>query len=164
MENHAVSGLGAGILIFHEKKILLVQMNYGRYQGHWILPGGSVDEGEHPSETAVRELKEETGLDGSVTGMLAVRHRIHSNKKANVYYVFKGELCDEDKKSPENRLKWPAEELIEAKFWDINEALNDEMVRPVTRLFIKKAQEKQSLNKGYSLPEDHYHNDEIFGL
>ncbi|MEC9282719.1 MAG: NUDIX hydrolase [Bdellovibrionota bacterium] len=164
MENHAVSGLGAGIIIFHEKKILMVQMNYGRYKGHWIIPGGSVDEGEHPSETAVRELKEETGLSGFVTGMLAVRHRIHSNKKANVYYVFKGELDKEDLIEPQKKLKWPEEELISAKFWDIEEALEDDLVRPVTRLFIQKALEKQVLNSKYPLPDDHYHNDEVFGL
>ncbi|WP_152657025.1 NUDIX hydrolase [Oceanobacillus sp. CFH 90083] len=32
----------------------------------WLQPGGHVDPGERPIESAVRELKEETGMDGKV--------------------------------------------------------------------------------------------------
>ncbi|GGP09941.1 NUDIX hydrolase [Oceanobacillus neutriphilus] len=32
----------------------------------WLQPGGHVDPGERPIESAVRELKEETGMDGGV--------------------------------------------------------------------------------------------------
>lgn len=164
MNELAVSGLGAGILIFHNNKVLLVQMNYGRFKGSWIIPGGSVDKGEHPSETAVRELLEETGLRGKETGLLAVRHRIHSNENANVYFVFRGELLSEDNLNPAEKLKWPEEELIEARFWDIKEALASEEVRPVTRLFIQKALAHDKVNEKYILPSNHSHNDEAYGL
>ncbi|GIO24624.1 NUDIX hydrolase [Oceanobacillus sp. J11TS1] len=32
----------------------------------WLQPGGHVDPGERPIESAIRELKEETGMDGKV--------------------------------------------------------------------------------------------------
>jgi ADP-ribose pyrophosphatase YjhB (NUDIX family) len=41
-------------------------------QGWWTLPGGGVEFGEHPEQTALRELHEETGLHGRVEELLAV--------------------------------------------------------------------------------------------
>lgn len=38
------------------------------YRKGWTLPGGLVDKGEHPAVTAVREMKEELGIDVTVTG------------------------------------------------------------------------------------------------
>lgn len=37
----------------------------------WVLPGGGIDPGEQPEQAAVREAKEETGLDVEVTRTVA---------------------------------------------------------------------------------------------
>lgn len=42
--------------------VLLIQRRYEPFEGHWALPGGHVDPGEHTHEAALRELTEETGL------------------------------------------------------------------------------------------------------
>jgi ADP-ribose pyrophosphatase YjhB (NUDIX family) len=60
-----ISTIGAGCLVIEDKKILLVSPNYGKAKGAWILPGGFVEAGERPEMSAIRELKEETGLDTS---------------------------------------------------------------------------------------------------
>ena len=36
--------------------------NLRRHAGQWALPGGRIDEGETPEQTALRELQEEVGL------------------------------------------------------------------------------------------------------
>jgi 8-oxo-dGTP pyrophosphatase MutT (NUDIX family) len=42
----------------------------GKRAGVWALPKGLVDVGESPAETAVREVREETGVDGRLVEKL----------------------------------------------------------------------------------------------
>ena len=55
--NHSV-----GIILYfnfpRSRKFLLVK----QYQGHWGFPKGHIEKGEKLIETALRELKEETGI------------------------------------------------------------------------------------------------------
>ena len=46
------------IITDNEGKILI-----GNYGGVYLLPGGSIDDGENPNDTIIRELREETGLE-----------------------------------------------------------------------------------------------------
>lgn len=61
--------LGVAIVIIKDGSILLTQ----RDDFHvWCLPGGAVDDGETLSDAALREAKEETGLElalGRLVGM-----------------------------------------------------------------------------------------------
>lgn len=59
------------IALTKDKHIVLVeQFRYGIENPTLELPGGMVDPGEHPRETSIRELKEETGFVGdSVTNL-----------------------------------------------------------------------------------------------
>lgn len=43
-----------------------------RDTGQWALPGGAMDIGESPAQCAIRECKEETGIDAEPTGLLGV--------------------------------------------------------------------------------------------
>ena len=40
--------------------------------GNWALPGGALDLGESLVQTAVREVKEETGIDCEITGLVGI--------------------------------------------------------------------------------------------
>src|SRR4051794_22110988 len=110
----AKANIGAGALVFHENKILLVQVNYGEFRESWILPGGMVQPGEHPHEAAQRETREETGLEINIVSQIAVRPRIYENKTANLYFVFLGQLRDLNQNF--NTLKYPHDELLAAQF------------------------------------------------
>jgi ADP-ribose pyrophosphatase YjhB (NUDIX family) len=52
----------AAIIENEKQEILLVQRKHEPLKGKWSLPAGFVRYGEHPVDTALRELKEETGL------------------------------------------------------------------------------------------------------
>ena len=53
--------------------VLLARMGPGTLDaGSWTLPGGRVEFGEHPDDTVLRELREETGLTGERGRVVAV--------------------------------------------------------------------------------------------
>lgn len=67
-------GVGA-IVLTDKKEILVVQEKSGKFRGTgiWKIPTGVVDEGEDISAAAVREVKEETGIDTKFVETLAFR-------------------------------------------------------------------------------------------
>ena len=54
-----------GVVIFRGKILLLYKNYRNKYEG-WVLPKGTVEAGEEFKETALREVKEETGVDASI--------------------------------------------------------------------------------------------------
>jgi len=69
-------------------EVLLVRE---RADGRWSLPGGWADVGYTPTEVAVKETKEETGLDVRAVRLLAVFDKRCHNHPASPFYVYK--LC-----------------------------------------------------------------------
>lgn len=59
----------AGALVSHKGKLMLTRRAIEPYRGMWDIPGGYSDFGEHPQQTARREVFEETGLIIEITGL-----------------------------------------------------------------------------------------------
>ena len=55
--------VGAGAVIIQEGKLLIVKRKAEPGRGRWSIPGGTVHLGERVRDAAIRETKEESGLD-----------------------------------------------------------------------------------------------------
>ncbi len=60
----------AGAFVTRDGRVLLVKRAIPPYQGYWDIPGGFLEADEHPEAGALREVREETGLDIRLTGLL----------------------------------------------------------------------------------------------
>ena len=96
------------ICLDREERLLLCRLATNEPEpGAWTLPGGGVDFGEHPDDAVIREVREESGLDGTIAGFEGVfSHLYHGSPYADgadlhflgVLYrvdVTGGELIDE---------------------------------------------------------------------
>ncbi len=63
-----VGGVRVVITNDEKDKILMVRQHH-EDRDIWMVPGGGIEEGENSIEAAVREAKEETGLDIEIVGV-----------------------------------------------------------------------------------------------
>jgi ADP-ribose pyrophosphatase YjhB (NUDIX family) len=64
--------MAAAAVVLDSRRALLVKQNYGLRR--WSLPGGAVEPGESPAETAVREVREETAVELRIAALLGIYH------------------------------------------------------------------------------------------
>ncbi len=60
----------AGALVMRDRRVLLVQRAIDPGRGKWDIPGGFLEPDELPPDGAIRELREETGLEITPTDLL----------------------------------------------------------------------------------------------
>lgn len=86
--NDVVIGVGATTLVFNDKNELL--LNLRSDTNTWGIPGGAMELYESIEETAVRELKEETGLTANKLELVTVL----SGEKYYFEYPNGDKMCD----------------------------------------------------------------------
>jgi 8-oxo-dGTP diphosphatase len=64
--------VGAGVVCVRAGQVLLVRRTKPPLAGQWSLPGGKIAWGETARAAALRELKEETGIDAEIAGLIDV--------------------------------------------------------------------------------------------
>ena len=81
----------AAVIIIDKDKILLLH-RIKKGKEYYVIPGGTIEEGEKPEETAVREIKEETNLNVKLGDVFC---RVNDFMHNGTYFLakkFSGEL------------------------------------------------------------------------
>ncbi len=59
-------------VVLHDGKVLLLKRAHEPFNGYWVLPGGHVERDETVEEAAVREMREELGIEVDIDKLIGV--------------------------------------------------------------------------------------------
>ena len=94
--------IAAGVLVERESKVLLVRRRLNPRKGMWTFPAGFVDFDEDPADAAVRECREETGLEVEITGLLDVIAGREHERGADIVIVYRARLVGGEPKADDD--------------------------------------------------------------
>ena len=61
-----------GVVCLRGDEVLLIRRGTPPRMGEWSLPGGRIEPGERAVDAALRELREETGVEARILGLIDV--------------------------------------------------------------------------------------------
>ncbi|NHM32806.1 NUDIX domain-containing protein [Neobacillus terrae] len=137
----------AGLVKSEDGRWLVVKKKYGGLKGSWSLPAGFVEAGETADEAAVREVKEETGINCRVKGLIGLRTGVIKGQISDNMLVFHLERLDDEE------LKHQETELFEAKFISTEELAKDKEASVLLHFLIEieeilSKQSNEGINPG----------------
>ncbi|MBP9822395.1 MAG: NUDIX hydrolase [Candidatus Pacebacteria bacterium] len=91
----------AGVVIKKDGKYLLVQENKKTNYGLYNWPAGKVDEGESIEETAIREAKEEVGVDVKLIRKIDI---FQANISLPARHAFEAEITNGEPQAQEGQV------------------------------------------------------------
>lgn len=103
----------AGCVVERDNKILMVQEGLDFCYGQWNYPAGHVDEFENITQAAIREVKEETGLDVKLKGVLPICE-IELKNETHIIIRFVAEVIG-------GKVQFDSNEILDVKWIDIEE-------------------------------------------
>ena len=80
--------LAASVAVLRDGRVLLAARGRGAMAGRYSLPGGLVEPGETLAEAALRELREEVGVEAEMIGFLDHAEVIERDEQARVRHHF----------------------------------------------------------------------------
>ena len=93
--------------LIKDNEVVVTKYKKGnKKEGYYDIPGGKIEEGECPKQTAIREMKEETGLTITNPRLCGVKHFPIDEGRYIVFLFeatqYEGELCS----SNEGKMHW----------------------------------------------------------
>ncbi|MDD5415425.1 MAG: NUDIX hydrolase [Candidatus Daviesbacteria bacterium] len=119
----------AGGIVFNEKgQVLLTKHSQNK---HWSFPKGLIDPGQTSEEAAIREVKEEGGIEAEIIGKVGYSKYVYTLKgerifKVVVYFLMKyvsGDIADHDFEVEESGWYEPEDALKQLTFSQDKELL-----------------------------------------
>lgn len=110
----------AGALVTRRDQLLLVRRSIEPFSGYWDIPGGFLEEGEHPEAGAVREVREETGLEIQLTrlfGFYIDRYLYQDEAGFTLNIYFLGEVVGGEEQAGDDaaQIGWFAPDVLPAR-------------------------------------------------
>ncbi len=126
-----------GVVIFHGKILVLYKNYRHRYDG-WVLPKGTVEEGESFEETALREVREESGANASIVKFIDSSHYSFNTPEGTIEKTVHWYLMASDSYHSKPQLE---EYFTDSGYYKYHEAFH----------LLKFSNEKQILEKAYQM-------------
>lgn len=117
MTKYKNPALTVDTIILEDNKVVLIKRLNNPYKDYWAIPGGFVEYGEKVEDAAVREAKEETGLDIELIKLVGVYSDPNRDPRGHtVTIAFLSKIVGGTLKSDSD--------AKDAKFIEINELKN----------------------------------------
>ena len=119
------------VIVGRDGSVVLVKRAGEPFKGMWALPGGFVEYGERVEEAAIREAREETGLEVTIKALVGVYSRPDRDPRGHVISIAflaeeaGGELRPGSDALDARRFKEPPKELA----FDHAEILRDALAK-----------------------------------
>ena len=124
--------LAADAAVKRGEDILLIQRKHPPMQGAWALPGGFVERDEDPEVAAIRELFEETGLQGTNPELLMVMGDPKRDPRKHIVSVVYAVSVSDDQHPV------AGDDAQDARFWPLKYVLSGELELAGAQLLIIK--------------------------
>mgnify|MGYP001164422091 FL=1 len=105
-----------GGVIEKDGKFLLVQEAQETCRGKWNIPAGHLDPNETIFDGAKREIKEETGCNVELTGILQIGNKVLKDNVV-VSVIFQAKLLD-------NNITYDPNEILDVKWFTYEKLIN----------------------------------------
>lgn len=100
------------VCIKEKDKFLIIQEGIPKAYGLWNLPGGHLDDNESIIDGAIREAKEETGLDIELTSILSIQRSLVNENIVRIVF---------NAKKISGNITYDKNEILDCKWITIDE-------------------------------------------